>query len=111
LRASALVLGLLWLDDEQASFHFDTMRVFTLMDGTTLETQIEERQPECLLMSSGKIQKLVRKTRRSKGRNPGIHVIIQQDTIDYATSLFSTDSRATGAGLAIHLFGVLLLLR
>jgi hypothetical protein len=62
LRAPDLVLGLLWLDDEQASLQFGTTRVFTRMDGT-LETQIEERRLGCLLMSSSKIQKLMRKTR------------------------------------------------
>jgi hypothetical protein len=38
------------------------------MDGTTVATHIEERRHEYLLMSSGKIQKLVRKTCRSRGR-------------------------------------------
>jgi hypothetical protein len=38
------------------------------MDETTVETRIEERRPQCLLLSTGKIQKLMRKTRRSWGR-------------------------------------------
>jgi hypothetical protein len=74
LRAN-LVLDLPWLDYKQASLYFSTTRVFTLMDGTTGETQAEERRPECLLMSSRKIQKFVRKTRRSKGRNAEFYVI------------------------------------
>jgi hypothetical protein len=45
------------------------------MDGTSVETQIEERRHEFLLMSSAKIQKLMRKTRRSKGRNGEFYVI------------------------------------
>jgi type II secretory pathway predicted ATPase ExeA len=45
------------------------------MDGTSVETQIEERRLGCLLMSSTKIQKLLRKTRRSRGRNAEFYVI------------------------------------
>jgi hypothetical protein len=60
LRAADLVLGLPWLDDEHASLQFGTTRVFTLMDGTAMETQIEERGLECLLMSSTRVEKLVR---------------------------------------------------
>jgi hypothetical protein len=59
-----LIWCLPWLDDEHASLQFGTTRVFTLMDGKTLDTHIKERRPECMLMSSGKIQKLMRKTRR-----------------------------------------------
>jgi hypothetical protein len=44
------------------------------MDGTSHEIQIEERRPECLLMSYAKIQKLVRKTRH-RGRNAEFYVI------------------------------------
>jgi hypothetical protein len=61
-------MGLPWLDDEHASLQFGSTMVFTLMDGTTMETQLEERRPECLLMSSTKVQKLMRKTGRNKGR-------------------------------------------
>jgi hypothetical protein len=75
LRAADLVHGLPWLDDEHAVLRFGTTRVFSLMDGTTVETQIEERRLECLLMSSPKIQKLMRKTRRSKGRYAEFYVI------------------------------------
>jgi hypothetical protein len=50
LRAVDMVLGLPWLDEEQASLQFGTTRVFTLMDGTTVETQIEERRSECHLL-------------------------------------------------------------
>jgi hypothetical protein len=35
-------MGLPWLDDEHASLQFGSTRVFTLMDGTTEETQLEE---------------------------------------------------------------------
>jgi hypothetical protein len=45
------------------------------MGGTTLETKIDERRLEYLSMSSSKIQKLMRKTRRSKERNPEFYVI------------------------------------
>jgi hypothetical protein len=45
------------------------------MDGTAKETQIEERRPEYLLMTSTKVQKLTRKTRRSRGRNAVFYVI------------------------------------
>jgi anti-anti-sigma regulatory factor len=45
------------------------------MDGTTVETQIEERLSEYLMMSSAKIQKLMRNTRRSRGRNAEFYVI------------------------------------
>jgi hypothetical protein len=45
------------------------------MDGTTMETQIEERCSECILMSYRNIQKLVRKTRYNRGRNAKFYVI------------------------------------
>jgi hypothetical protein len=75
LRAANLVLGLPWLDEEHASLQFGTTRAFTLMDGTSIETQLEERRSECLLMSSIKVQKRMRKTRRGKGRNAELYVI------------------------------------
>jgi hypothetical protein len=62
LRAADLILGLPWLDDEHASFQCGSTGVFTLMDGTAVETTLEERRPECLLVSSTKVQKLMRKT-------------------------------------------------
>jgi hypothetical protein len=55
LRAVYLIMGLPWLDDEHASLQFGTTKGFTLMDGTGAETQLEERRPECLLMSSTKV--------------------------------------------------------
>jgi hypothetical protein len=64
-----LVLDLPWLDDEQVSLYSGTTRVFTLMYGKTVEMQVEDRRLECQLMSFGKIQKLMRKTRRNTGRN------------------------------------------
>jgi hypothetical protein len=75
LCVADLVLGLPWLDDEQASLQLGATRVFTLTDGTSLETQIEERRHERLLMSSTKVPKLMRKTRRNKGRNAEFYVI------------------------------------
>jgi hypothetical protein len=62
LRAADLILGLPWLDDEHASLQFGSTMVFTIMDGTAVETTLEERRPKCLLMSSTKVQKLMRKT-------------------------------------------------
>jgi hypothetical protein len=38
LRATDLILGLPWLDDEHASLQFGSTMVFTLMDGTAVET-------------------------------------------------------------------------
>jgi hypothetical protein len=55
LRAADPVLGLPWLDDEHASLQFGTTRVFTRVDRAKVETRIEERRPECLLMSCDKI--------------------------------------------------------
>jgi hypothetical protein len=46
-----------------------------MIDGTTVETQIEERRHECLLMSSTKVQIPMRKTRRNRGRNAELYVI------------------------------------
>jgi hypothetical protein len=85
LRAADMVLGLPWLDGEHASLHFGTTRVFTLMDKTPVETQIEERRSECLLMSFGKIQKLMRKTRRSIGRNAEFYVINMSQVAEFPT--------------------------
>jgi hypothetical protein len=75
LRDADLILGLPWLDDEHASLQFGSTRVFTLMDGTAVETTLEERRPECLVMSSTKVQILMRKTRRSRGRHAEFYVI------------------------------------
>jgi hypothetical protein len=82
LRAADLVLGLPWLDDEHPSLQFGTTRVFTLVDGIAVETQVEERRPECLLMSPTKVQKLMRKTRRGRGRNAEFYVIEVTPTTD-----------------------------
>jgi hypothetical protein len=75
LRDAHLILGLPWLDDEHASLQFGSTRVFTLMDGTAVDTSLEDRRPECLLMSSTKVQILMRKTRRVRGRNAEFYVI------------------------------------
>jgi hypothetical protein len=45
------------------------------MDGIAVATQIEERRHECRMMSFAKIQKLMRKTRRNRGRNAEFYVI------------------------------------
>jgi hypothetical protein len=75
LRAADPVLGLPWLDDEHASLQIGTTRVFNILDETLVDTQIEERRPQCLSMSSNEIHKLMRKTRRSRGRNVLLYVI------------------------------------
>jgi hypothetical protein len=80
-RVADLILSLPWLDDEHASLRFGSTRVYTLMDGTS-ETTLEESRPECLLMSSTKVQKLMRKTRRSRGRNAEFYVIELTPTAD-----------------------------
>jgi hypothetical protein len=38
LRVDDLVLGLSWVDDEQASLQLGTTRVFTMMNGKAVET-------------------------------------------------------------------------
>jgi hypothetical protein len=78
-------MGLPWLDDDHASLQFGPTRVFTLMDGTAVETTLEERRLECLLMSSTKVQKLVRKTRRSRGRRAEFYVIELTPAVDQPT--------------------------
>jgi hypothetical protein len=85
LRAAGLIMGLPWLDDEHAYVQFRSTWVFTLMDGTTVETQLEERRPECLLMSSTKVQKLIRKMRRNMGRNAEFYVIELTPAADQPT--------------------------
>jgi hypothetical protein len=70
-----VVLGFPCLDDEQASMQFGTTSAFSLMDDTMVDTHTKERIPECLLMPYGKLQKLVRRTRRRKGHNLDFFVI------------------------------------
>jgi hypothetical protein len=84
LRAANYFLGLPWLDDEHAFLHFGSTGVFTLMDGTTVAMS-EERRLKCLLLSSAKIQKLMRKTRRSRGRNAEFYVIELTPAADQPT--------------------------
>jgi hypothetical protein len=55
------------------------------MDGTAVETALEERRLECLLMSSTKVQKLMRKTRRSRGRHAEFYVIELTSTAEQPT--------------------------
>jgi hypothetical protein len=40
LRATDLVVGLPWLDDEHVSLQFGTTRILTLMDGTRVSIQL-----------------------------------------------------------------------
>jgi hypothetical protein len=47
-----------------------------------VETTLEERRPECLLLSSTKVQKLMRKTRRSRGRHAEFYVIELTSAVD-----------------------------
>jgi hypothetical protein len=84
-------MGLPWLDDEHASLHFGSTGVFTLIDGTAVETQLEEQRPECLLMSSTKVQKLMRKTRRSMGRNAEFYVIELTPVADQPTDFHTRE--------------------
>jgi hypothetical protein len=95
LRAADLVLGLPWLDDEHASLQFGTSRVFTVMDGPARETTLEERRPVCLQMSSIKIQRLVRKTRRSRGRNAEFYVIELTSAADQPTDSHTGEELTT----------------
>jgi hypothetical protein len=91
LRAANLIMGLPRLDNEHASLQFGTTMAFTLMDGTTMETTLEERRPECLLMSSTKVQKLMRKTRRSRGRTAEFHVIEFTPAADQPTNFHTRE--------------------
>jgi hypothetical protein len=95
LRAANLIMGLPWLDDEHASLQFGSTRVFTLMDGTSIETTLEERRPECLLMSSTKVQKLMRKTRRSRGRIAEFYVIELPSAADQPTEFHTGEELTT----------------
>jgi hypothetical protein len=85
LRALDLILGLPCLDDEHASLQFGATKVFNLMDGTSVESHLEERCPECILLSSTKVQKLMRETRRSRGRNAEFYVIELTPAVDQPT--------------------------
>jgi hypothetical protein len=95
LRAADLVLGLPWPDDEQTSLQFGTTQIFTLMDGTALETQLEERRPECLLMSSTKVHKLMRKTRRSRGRTSEFYTLHVTPATDQPTEFHNGEELTT----------------
>jgi hypothetical protein len=94
LRVADLIMGLPLLDDEHASLQFGTTMVFTLMDGTAVETTLEERRHECLLMSSTKVQKLMRKTRRNMGRRVEFYVIELTSAADQPTD-FHTGEELT----------------
>jgi hypothetical protein len=95
LRAADLIMGLPWLDDEQASLQFGSTMVFTLMDGTTVETTLEERRPKFLLLSSTKVQKLMRKTRRCRGRNAEFYVIELTLAADQPTDFHAREELTT----------------
>jgi hypothetical protein len=89
LRDADLILGFPCLDDEHASLQFGSTRVFTQMDGTAMETTLEERRPECPLLSSTKVQKLMHKTRRSRGRNAEFYVIELAPAVDQPSDFHS----------------------
>jgi hypothetical protein len=91
-------MGLPWLNDEHASLQFGSTRVFTLTDGTSVETTLEERRHECLLMSSTKVQKLMRKTRRTRGRNAEFYVMELTPAADQPTD-FHTGEELTAEQL------------
>jgi hypothetical protein len=62
------------------------------MDGTIVEkTTLEERRPECLQMSSTKVQKLMRMTRRSRGRHAEFYVIELTPTADQPTDFHTRE--------------------
>jgi hypothetical protein len=61
------------------------------MDGTIVETQLEERLHECLLLSSTKVQKLMRKTRRGRGRKAEFYVIELTPTADQPTDFHTEE--------------------
>jgi hypothetical protein len=69
------VLGLQWLDDDQATLKLGTEHIFTLVDGTIVETQVMVRRPEHMLMTSTKAHKLMRKSARAKGRTADFSTI------------------------------------
>jgi hypothetical protein len=64
---------------------------FTLMDGTTVETQLEERRHDCLLMASTKVQQLLRKMHRSRGRKAEFYVIELTPAADQPTEFHSRE--------------------
>jgi hypothetical protein len=88
-------MGLPWLDDEQAFLQIGSTRVFTLMDGTAVETTLEERRPECLLLSSTKVQKLMRKTRRRRGRHAEFYVIELTSAAEQTTDFHTREELTT----------------
>jgi hypothetical protein len=75
LRVVDMVLGLPSSDDEHASLQFGTTRVFTLMDGTIMEIQIEERRLECFLMSLARFRNSCTRRAATRRRNAEIYVI------------------------------------
>jgi hypothetical protein len=60
-----MVLGLPWLDNDQASLHVFPTRVSTLMNGTAVDITMEKRLLECVFMSPTKVHELMRKTRQN----------------------------------------------
>jgi hypothetical protein len=65
------------------------------MDGKAVETTLEERRPECLLMSSTKVQKLMRKTRRSTGRHAEFYVIELTSAAEQPTDFHTGEELTT----------------
>jgi hypothetical protein len=75
LRPADLVQALPWLDEEQASLQFGTTRVFTLMDGTLWKLKLRRAVLSVYRCRLLIFRKLMRKTRRSRGRNTDFYVI------------------------------------
>jgi hypothetical protein len=69
LRAADIVLCFPLLDEKQATLKLGTGRLFSLIDGTIVATQVAHRRPECLLLSSTMVLKLMRLELRDERRN------------------------------------------
>jgi hypothetical protein len=68
LRAADIVLGLPWLDDEQATLEFGAEGHFTMIDGTMIKKHMIERRPAFLSMSSTEVHNLLRKSAIANGQ-------------------------------------------
>jgi hypothetical protein len=82
LRVADIVLGLPWLNDKQGNLKFGTKLIFPVMNGTSVENQAVHRRPECLLLLSTKVCKLIRKSRPAKGRTGNFFIVLRK----FATS-------------------------
>jgi hypothetical protein len=70
---------------------------FLHMDGKTTEIQNEDCRSKCLLMSSGKGQKLMRRTHKSRGRNAEFYMINVKPSVEQASEFHTreVDSKTT----------------